>query len=437
MTNNQAKIAYLLKAFPRTSETFITNEIYLLEQAGVALSIYSFKQLQGQQQHAVVNKIKAPVYYLPETTPSEESGLQDWLRLNWPFFSRSHHRLFRMRPVNYLRTLFRTILMGFKYRTEQKSFFNRTFIKEFLQAGEIADNILQDPSIRHLHAHFAHTTTTVTMLAGSLCGLPFSFTAHAKDIYAAGMNPGDLLSVKMRKAKFIVTCTQANHEYLSKLNFSGTPLHTIYHGLDLSLFVPTAPHSNGTSSPALILAVGRMVEKKGFPYLVEACARLKNKGYDFRCRIVGGEDKDTPVIKNLIEKLNLSEIVSLHGAVTQEELRSLYEQATMFVLPCQVIDNGDRDGIPNVLVEAMAMELPVISTEISGIPELIDQRKNGLMVPPKNVATLTDAMEEYLNSPELRTRLGIAAREKVCDQFDSSHNIQRLKNIFIDNLEKK
>jgi len=420
MNELKPEIGYVLKGYGRTSETFITNEIFLLESAGLNLSIFSLLKLSGQQRHGVIEKIKAPIDYLPETTPSEESSLPVWLWLNAPKFAASHWRLFRLRPSAYWRTMIEALAMSLKY-------WRRSFVKEFLQAGFIARQVLQSGSIRHLHAHFCHTSTTVTMLASRLSGVTFSFTAHAKDIYREDMNPGDLLSVKLQRARFAVTCTQANQIYLERLSSPETPLHTIYHGLDLSLFTPAPKDSQGKP---LILSVGRLVEKKGFVYLVEALRLLKDKGYDFDCRIIGGEDQHAATIKKAIERLNLSDTVSLHSAVTQEELKRIYQQASIFVLPCQVLESGDRDGIPNVLVEAMAMELPVVSTNISGIPELIEDRVNGLLVPQKNSAALASVIEELLNSSELRRQFGKAGREKVRREFDSKQNVQALKTLF-------
>jgi glycosyltransferase involved in cell wall biosynthesis len=426
METHVPEIGYILKGYPRTSETFITNEIYLLEEAGLRLSIFSLKRLEGQKRHGVVNRIKATTTYLPETTPSDEVSLLAWLWKNVPGFAGSHWKLFRARTVAYLSSLLETSMMSLKY-------WDRGFVKEFLQAGFIAQQVLESGRIRHLHAHFCHTTTTVTMLASKMCGAPFSFTAHAKDIYREDMNPGDLLSVKMRRAKFVVTCTKANQEYLDRFRPAATPLYAIYHGLDLALF--NRSKDVEPRFPPLILSVGRMVEKKGFTYLVEACRILKDRGYEFECRIVGGADQFAETIKNLIEQLKLDHVVSLHDAVTQEELRLIYEEATIFALPCQVIENGDRDGIPNVLVEAMAMELPVVSTEISGIPELIDHRFNGLLVPERDSEALAAAIEELLNSRELRLGLGRAACEKVRSDFDAQKNVLRLKEVFVKNLE--
>jgi glycosyltransferase involved in cell wall biosynthesis len=428
MQTHEPEIGYLLKGYPRTSETFITNEIYLLEQAGLKISIFSLKTLEGQQRHGVVSKIQAPVTYLPETTPQEESGLLGWLWLNVPSFAASHWKLFRLRPAAYLGTLAEALGMCLKYRI-------RSFIKEFLQAGFIALKVLESGRIRHLHAHFCHTSTTVAMLASRLAGVAFSFTAHAKDIYREDMNPGDLLQVKLSRTRFAVTCTGANQVYLDRLRPPQIPLHKIYHGLDLSVFIPS--NNTGENTRPLILSVGRMVEKKGFTYLVEACRLLRDARYDFVCRIVGGADQYTETIKRSIEQLNLREFVSLHSAVTQEELRRIYEQATVFALPCQVIENGDRDGIPNVLVEAMAMELPVVSTDISGIPELVEHRVNGLLVPQKDAQALASAIKELLDDAELRKRLSRSARETVRRDFDAKQNILALKSLFDSCLNQK
>jgi glycosyltransferase involved in cell wall biosynthesis len=434
MISQDFEIGYILKGYPRTSETFITNEIFLLENEGVHLSIFSLKKLEGQKLHGVVGKIKAPVTYLPETTPSEEDNLAGWLWKNTPNFAASHWKLLRLKPAAYLRALLEAMAMSMRYRAGAFAAPNRAFIKEFMQAGFIALKVLESGRIRHLHAHFCHTATAVAMLASRLSGVPFSFTAHAKDIYRRDMNPGDLLRVKMRRARFVVTCTKANRDFLKLLCPEEGPLRTIYHGLDLSLFTPSNGkiEERGGAPPAwLILSAGRMVEKKGFTYLVEACRRLRDQGYEFNCLIIGGGDpQHTEEIRSLIERLNLEKVVTLQQAVTQEELRRIYERATLFALPCQIIESGDRDGIPNVLVEAMAMELPVVSTGISGIPELIEHRENGLLVPQRDAAALAEAIGELLENPALRYQLGRAARVTVRRNFDARQNIRALRNLF-------
>jgi glycosyltransferase involved in cell wall biosynthesis len=275
------------------------------------------------------------------------------------------------------------------------------------------------------------------MFASRLCGVPFSFTAHAKDIYVGQLNPGDTLQTKMRRAKFIVTCTRANSAYLQEICKNGAPVYTIYHGLDTRRFAPSGPekqHKREQDRP-LILSVGRFVEKKGFTYLVEACRLLRDRGYDFRCMLIGGVDAYLNTVEALIKELQLEETVLIRGAVTQEELKQIYEQGTAFVLPCQIVESGDRDGIPNVLVEAMALELPVVSTDVSGIPELIDDGVNGLLVPQRNATALADAIESLLKSPSLCRQLGLAARAKVRHSFNAEDCITDLHDLFQSCLE--
>ena len=416
-TTSELEIGYILKGFARTSETFITNEIHLLEKLGLKLSIFSFIKLEGQKRHAVVDAIKAPVNYLPALSSLTEESLWQWLKNNFRHFSATHSALFKTRPFAYLQTLWFALSLAIKYREKQ-------FIKEFLQAGFIAQKALESGRIRHLHAHFAHTSTTVTMLASQLSGLPFSFTAHAKDIYLSSLNPGDLLNIKLRRAKFVATCTKANEQHLREVEPDSAPIHTIYHGLDTKQF---APLEKVPTAKPIVLSVGRFVEKKGYKFLVEACRILKDRGLDFECHIVGGGDSES--VKSQIQQLQLTDTVIIHSAVTQEELRHIYQRATVFALACQIIESGDRDGIPNVMAEAMAMELPIVSTDISGIPELVDHRVDGLLVPQKNAAALAEALAELLNDAALRQRLGKAAREKICRIFDAEVTVKELHRL--------
>src|SRR5262245_23152894 len=296
MEKHEPEIGYILKGYPRTSETFISNEVFLLEQAGLRLSVFSLKKLAGQKLHGVINKISAEVNYLPQTSSLEEGNLVSWIWSNAPHFIASHLKLIMIRPGAYLGALIETIAMSLRYRAGPFAKPVKDWIKEFWQAGYIALAVLESGRIRHLHAHFCHTSTTVAMLASRICKMPFSFTAHAKDIYRKDMNPGDLLPVKMRRASFIVTCTKANREYLDRLGSKETPIYTIYHGIDPGMFEKRS--KNDQRQSALILSVGRMVEKKGFVYLVEACRLLTNRGYEFECLIVGGADQYAEPIKD-------------------------------------------------------------------------------------------------------------------------------------------
>lgn len=433
--NRQPEIAYILKAFPRTSETFIANEIHVLEMLGVRLAIYSVKRLDNQKRHGSVSQIRAQVTYLPEAEPVNEGPFIKWLVDTLPRFARAHWRLFRKRPVGYAAALGTALSMCFRYRDSKFALPRKVFFKEFLQAGYIACQVLETPTVRLLHAHFCHGATTIAMLASRVSGLPFSFTAHAKDIYLKSLNPGDLLERKMSLARFAVTCTAANQLYLDGIRSSNSRLHTVYHGLDLSLFTPPT-HRSSTTVP-LILSVGRFVEKKGFIYLVEACRLLTEQGYRFNCQIVGGRDTYFDVVQARIYELGLAQSVTLRPAMTQEQLKEVYEQAAVFALPCLIVENGDRDGIPNVLVEAMAMEIPVVSTNISGILELVDSGVNGLLISEKNAAQLADAIAMLLNNSDLRLRFGREARRKVQRLFDVRKNTETLRDLFVEAMTER
>ncbi|MFQ5449580.1 MAG: glycosyltransferase family 4 protein [Nitrospinaceae bacterium] len=427
-TEQDFEIAYILKGFPRLSETFITNEIYLLERMGLNLRVYSVKDPREKKVHTKVRQLVTPVQYLPETTSLSNRNLFMWLFENLPAFAASHFQLIRLTPGTYITTFLQMFVMCWKYRTGFFAKPRKIFIKEFLQAGHIAVEILRSGRTRHLHGHFSHGSTTITAFVSKITGLPFSFTAHAKDIYQTKLNPGDLLRRKLNAAAFVVTCTEANKQYLQDLCPNGKKVNTIYHGLDTSYFAPREKET--PAQPATILSVGRFVEKKGFTYLIEACRKLKDRGMDFKCLIVGEKGEQYELALQMIQSLNLEDTITLKSEVTQNELRGIYQRSTLFALPCQITDDGDRDGIPNVLVEAMAMGIPAVSTNISGIPELIQDGVNGVLVPQRDADALAGALGRLLQDKNLRDKLGQASRDTVCRTFDSKRTIGTLNHLF-------
>jgi glycosyltransferase involved in cell wall biosynthesis len=423
-------IGYVLMGFPRLSETFITHEIYLLEKLGMKLRLFAVKHGDMEQVHEVVARIRAPLTYLPAVTSLSGTNVAAWLWRNLPQYVEQHRKMFKARPYGYLKTLGAALAMSLRYRKSWRAPLRKVFLKEFLQAGHIAMQIIDAGTIRHLHGHFCHGATTITWFVSRLTGIPFSFTAHAKDIYQTDQNPGDLLARKLDAARFVATCTGANATHLAQRFPSCEHVHTVYHGLDTDYFAP--PLSGHRSSPApLILAVGRFVEKKGFADLVDACALLKSAGAAFRCLLIGEKADQSESIRDKIDALGLNAVVSMQGPVTHGELRRIYHQSAIFALPCLVAANGDRDGIPNVLAEAMATGLAVVSTAVSGIPELVRDRLDGLIVPERNPPALAAALQQLLQDPSLRQRLGAAARARVCQVFDSHKTTLQLKALFL------
>lgn len=421
------EVGYIMKGFPRLSEVFISNEVELLEGMGLRLQIFALQSLSEKTIHAQVAAIRAPITYLPEDSGAAAAPFGDWLRANFTALRRGHGRLLRRRPCAYLITLLAALQFSVKYRPARWRL-KKSFYKDFLRAGHIAAQVLDRPAIGHLHGHFCHGSATITMWVSQLTGIPFSFTAHAKDIYLPELNPGDLLPRKIRRAKFVATCTDANRQHLQRLCPEARSIKTIYHGLSTTFFTPE-PAPAEARGPT-ILSVGRFVKKKGFPVLIEACRLLRERSYEFRCRIIGAADEDSAVVERLIARHGLSQRVFVEAPVAQEALRQIYRDCTIFALPCLVAGNGDRDGIPNVLVEAMATGKPVVATQVSGIPELVDHGIDGVLVAPEDPRALADALEILLQDQGLRARLGEQARKKVCARFDSNKTTLELRDQF-------
>ncbi len=424
-------VAYVMNGFPRLSETFIAHEIHQLERLGMALRLFSVKREDEPVAHPVVGAIRAPLTYLPPATSLSGTTLAAWLRSNLPAFARAHARVLARHPLRWLGAAGSAMALAWRHRSRDAAGrvrLRKVFIKEFLQAGEIADQVLRAGDVTHLHGHFCHGVATITWLASRMSGLGFSFTAHAKDIYQAELNPGSLLERKLGAARFVATCTCANAAVLRARHPRPDEVHAIYHGLDTDFFSPSPAAAQPGAAP-LILSVGRFVEKKGFDHLVRACAVLRDAGIAFRCVIVGEEGSASGLIRGLIEQLGLSAQVEMRSAVAQDELRRIYAQARVFALPCQIMEDGDRDGFPNVLAESMAMGVPVVSTLISGIPELIDDGVHGLLVEPRDVDALAGALRRVLCEDALHARLAVAGRQRICDRFDSRRTTIALRDL--------
>jgi glycosyltransferase involved in cell wall biosynthesis len=397
------RIAYLVKTFPRLSETFILNEILGLEKLGVEVDIFSLRHPEESRTHPAVGAVKAPVTYLASRMP----GMLGKLAALWP-----NLLLFFVDPGRYWRAA--------RFYASQRP---DTRLKWFLLAGVLARH-LRRRRISDLHAHFANVPTSVAEVTAILSGVRYSFTAHAKDIYLTV--PEDLRR-KIRGAEFVLTCTGFNREYLRSIADSSTPVELVYHGVDLRLFQPE-PDAAQPKVPVLV-SVGRFCEKKGFPDLIRACAILKRQGRRFRCRIVGyGPLKGS--LGALIAELDLQDRVTLEGPMNQIEVVEVYRGATAFVLPCLVTDNGDRDGIPNVLLEAMSMGVPVVSTNVSGIAELIEPGVNGLLVPERDADRVATAIGLLLDEPELRARFAARGRERVLAAFEMETSARAVLRAF-------
>jgi len=407
-TSKPPVLGMILKGYPRISETFISNEILLLERLGFHIHLFSMRHPRENFTHQSINQISADVDYLPATI------LADLPRLM--FYNLC---LFARKPKIYARAL-KTAWRRFQ-RTHKSA-----TIKHLLQAGYIVQHLLPKNQVNHLHAHFAHSPASVAMFAGQLSGLPFSFTAHAKDIYTS--HPGQLKE-KIALARFVVTCTEYNRRHLMKISDGGkTSIHRIYHGIDTGLFANQKEPNSVVTPPYQILTIARMTPKKGLPTVLRALKLLIRKGIAVKHTLIGdGDDRDK--ILALIKDLALEDVTHWIGTQPHEVVLEHYLRADLFVLGCEVAANGDRDGIPNVLLESMAMGVPVVATTVSAIPELVENEKTGLLVQPAKPDLLADAISRLLTDKELRRRVIPAARECIIRKFDNKALVGDLARI--------
>lgn len=433
-TPSAPRIAYVLKAYPRASEPFILSEIHRLETLGVPLRLFATKQAEAYDRlphHPVIDRIQAVPEFLSATTSTSEGTVGRWLRGHWPLFAHAVRRVSLRHPLGTLRAFTSLAVELMRSRWARRGRIRRTYIREFLHAIELVDRLHDTPSVRHLHAHYAHGATTVAWFASRITGCSFSFTGHAKDLYNDNANPGNVLRRKLGSARFALTCTEANQQMLRALAPHST-VHCVYHGLNAD-FAELLRHRQPTPRQHRcfrVLSVGRFVRKKGFDLLIEAVARLTREGVPIEVTIIGGDGDHGVEIRELIRDRGLADVVSLGGPRAQRELFDEYHRAHVFCLPCRVLEDGDRDGIPNVLMEAMACGTPVLSTNISGIPEMVRHGENGWLVPPDDVDALTAALRLAHRDRSLLHRLGDEARRTAAQRFDGDQLARRLATLF-------
>jgi len=411
--SKRMRIGYVVKRFPRFSETFIVNEILHLESIGVEVTVFSLLKPSDERRHEQLKQVKAQVIYLPRQRATEH-----WAVEQTTMQSDSKTQV----SIGAIDTP-----LAFEEFFAGKS--GDETARLILQATTVA-LLAEQHNIDHLHAHFASNPTTVALLAGRLANVPFSFTAHARDIYHCYVNrkyDNAQRSIKMQAATFVVTVSDYNKQHLQSLlpDCYQYRVKRLYNGVDLNRFQMP---SNRNIKPVFI-AVGRLVEKKGFVDLVTACKLLCDKGYQFNCKLIG----DGPLRPDLAQQIvqcNLESIVSLEGALTQNEVTQQMGSCAAMVLPCVVTQSGDRDGLPTVLLEAMAMGLATISTTTAGVPEIIENNVSGLLVAPKDTVALADAMASLLDEPEKAIQMGENGRERADLMFNSIHNVQQLADWF-------
>jgi len=393
------RVGYVLEYFPKLSETFILEEMLELERRGLDLTVFALSDPQEGQVHEKVKLLKAEI----------------------------------VRP-----SVVATLVVALQKRQGQAlqlHVIRSVGLKKWFWGVRISSWLADEAkkrNIDHLHAHFAGDAAWVVMLASRLSGIPYSFTAHAGGLFGWPY----LLEEKVNGAKFVVAISEFNKKFLG----GADKIEVVHCGIDLDEFATRKQENKKTPKQALrvatgrarkqILTVARLEEKKGHRYLLKALKILKDRGFDFRATIVGGGFLEDD-LKDQMRSLNLEDCVDFAGSVTQKEVQKLLKEGDVFVLPCVKAKNGNIDGIPVSLMEAMATGVPVISTKISGIPELIESGQSGLLVEPRNSQELAAAIEKILSDDNLRRQFVQRARTKVEEGFDVKKNAKKLAGFLL------
>lgn len=392
-----AAILYVIGTYPLLTTTFIDREIRELRDQGVEVDIVSIRRTERQLSASQEDAQAEVTYVLPASTRRVISA-------NLRYLTR--------RPVAYLGLLWR--LLSGDHPTRRLRM--RTLL-HFILGVHVAA-LVEPRAPARVHAHFLDRATTVAIVISRLLDIPYSATAHANDIYVKPV----LLPEKIRWSDFVATCTGYNANHLGSIA-DGSKIRLIYHGLELGAY---RPRREAAGRRSRILAVGQLKEKKGFRHLVDACRILELAGHDFLCEIIG-EGPLRSRLESQIRDLGLEDRVRLLGALDHRDVIERMRDASVFALPSIVTADGDRDGIPNVILEAMAVGLPVVSTRVSAIPEVVVEGETGILVDPGDPEALAGALADLLTDGGLARRLGGGGRLLVERSFDVHQNVAELQ----------
>jgi glycosyltransferase involved in cell wall biosynthesis len=401
-------VAFVLKGYPRLSETFIAHEIRALERSGLDIRIVSLRHPTDRHRHPVHGEIAAPVAYLPE------------------YLYREPVRVWRGWRAARLLAGYGAALATWRRDLVRDPTPNR--IRRFGQALVLASELPGD--VGRLHAHFVHTPSSVARYAAIMRGLPWSGSAHAKDIWTT---PDREISEKLGSCDWLVTCSEAAHQRLTDLAPDPAKVELVYHGLDPARFPATEPHSRARDGgdpddPVVLLSVARAVEKKGLDVLIDALAALPASIHWRLIHIGGGGGLGK--LRARAEAGGIAERIEWRGALPQDAVREAYREADLFVLPSRIAGDGDRDGLPNVLLEASSQSLACVASRVSGLPELIEHEISGVLVPPDDADALAAALARLIGEPLHRLRLGRAGAERVRTAFSFDRGIELLARRF-------
>lgn len=399
------QIAVIVKGYPRLSETFIAQEILALERRGLALTIVSLRHPTDPARHDLHEHISACVHYLPEYLHDEPgrviSALFFWVRRP------------RFRPALrlYLSDLLRDP--------------TRNRIRRFGQALVLARELPE--AIELLYVHYLHTPASVARYASSLRSLPYAISAHAKDIW---ITPDWEKRRKIEEARWLVTCSRYNIDHLRPLS-GATPVSCLYHGIDLNLFTDPdrATGSDGSDAehPVTLISIARAVDKKGLDIWIRAMARLSPRLAWRGVHIGGGPHLQW--LKKLAQRCGIADRMSWRGSLDRRAVLGELRAAEIFCLPARIGKDGDRDGLPNVLLEALSQKVAVVATDVGAIPELIEHERTGLLIPVDDLSACERALSRLITDPALRLELGTGGRRKVERSFAFGAGIDRLAEL--------
>ena len=398
------QLAYIIEKFPSPTEYFILNEIIELEKHGVELNLLVLRKQKKYLNLKEIKDLKSMIIYLPR------------IYYYFPFIS------FFISPSS----VFLPKSIGILLSILKRYSYNMKVIRNYFISLFFTRKLKSKP-ISHIHAHFAFVSSDIALILSKLMGIKYSLTAHANDIYAKN----DTIKLKIREASFIITCTKYNRNYLNKLtsfNYEGK-IHTVYHGIDISKWTPDIHHKRSDSNVIHLLSIARLVEKKGLIYLLEAVNVLIKNGTKVRSTIIG-EGPLKKQLENYIDDNKLNDFIRIHDFTSQDEIKKHYLNADIFVLPCIIAKNGDMDGLPNVIAESLAMGVPVVTTNISAIPELIENENTGLLVPEKNALAIVDAVLKLSYNPELYRNIALNGKVKVKTGFSLLKSNQHIMHLF-------
>lgn len=402
-TARPLRLVYFINLFPHLVEAMIYREVQELQARGYEIDTISLRRPEPAMVPAGARALAERTRYVLPVP---------WTRLVWRHVTALAR--FRGRYVAVLRE----VLSGTHERPRDRLRSLCHFAEAVVVLPEV--EALQPD---HVHAHWAVGAATCAMVVARLLGLPFTFTAHAYDIWRERL----LLPEKLQAAQCVVTCTEHNRDHLvARYGASPARVRAVHHGLPLDGFEP--PARNGSPEP-LILSIGRLVPQKGFERLLDACAALAAAGVPFRCELVGDGPLRAALEQHAVAR-GLAGRVVFRGQCDHDTVRTRYAAADVFALLCEPAPDDDRDGIPNVLIEAMAMALPCVSTRFSGVPELVVDGETGLLVAPGDAAGAARALAALLRDPARRQRLGVAGRERVAARFTIEASVDRLAAVF-------